>query len=225
VTPDSDREHVFSDTRPRDLPARLRNPDDTEAWGVFETRYAKRVYNVGRRNGLSHHEADELAQRVRLAVAKAVGTYDPVRCRFRTWLWGVVLRRFHEVLRLRRVRDIPPVEPPEAVSESEQSEEMNEPTEACVPPDLDALFREEERVYLVEETLKELKRAVRPIDYEIFYAKRMLDKSAKGVAEAFGKSVSNVDVITSRVQKVFEGMYRTVVFEYEHGRPPSRPSE
>jgi RNA polymerase sigma-70 factor (ECF subfamily) len=70
------------------LLARVQGPGDEEAWREFVAIYRPVVYRLARGRGLQPADADDLAQRVLIAVRRAIGTWDadPSRGRFRSWL-------------------------------------------------------------------------------------------------------------------------------------------
>jgi RNA polymerase sigma-70 factor (ECF subfamily) len=70
---------------------RLRDLGDESAWGEFAEIYTPLVRRIVRRRGLQDADAEDVAQEVLLAVAKAIErqAYDPERGPFRRWLFRV----------------------------------------------------------------------------------------------------------------------------------------
>ncbi len=67
---------------------RIQNPRDEEAWREFVAIYRPVVYRLARMRELQHADADDLSQRVVIAVQRAIGNWqlDPTKGRFRFWL-------------------------------------------------------------------------------------------------------------------------------------------
>ena len=70
------------------LLVRVRDPSDQAAWYEFVEIYRPIILRLARQKGMQETDADDVAQRVLAAVAKAVEQreHDPKRAKFRTWL-------------------------------------------------------------------------------------------------------------------------------------------
>ncbi|MGO9110832.1 MAG: RNA polymerase sigma factor [Thermoguttaceae bacterium] len=77
----------FPETR-ASLLVRIQSPQDEEAWREFAAIYRPVVYRLARKRGLQDADAEDLAQRVLIAVQRAIGNWenDPAKGRFRFWL-------------------------------------------------------------------------------------------------------------------------------------------
>jgi RNA polymerase sigma-70 factor (ECF subfamily) len=70
---------------------RVRDPADQAAWHEFVEIYRPIILRLARQKGMQEADADDVAQQVLMAVAKAVEQrgHDPKRAKFRTWLGRV----------------------------------------------------------------------------------------------------------------------------------------
>jgi RNA polymerase sigma factor (sigma-70 family) len=70
---------------------RVRDPADQPAWQEFVEIYWPVIVRLARQHGLQEADAEDVAQEILLAVAKAVEQreHDPKRAKFRTWLHRV----------------------------------------------------------------------------------------------------------------------------------------
>ncbi len=77
----------FPDTQ-ESLLARVQGRGDEAAWQDFVAIYRPVVYRLARKRGLQHADAEDLAQRVLMAVSRAIGSWeaDAARGPFRCWL-------------------------------------------------------------------------------------------------------------------------------------------
>jgi RNA polymerase sigma factor (sigma-70 family) len=90
---------------------RLRNWQDAVSWAEFYQLYFKLIYRHGRRTGLNHSEAEEVAQEVFHCVAGSIASFapQPNPGSFRRWLlnltrWRVIDYRRQEDVMAPRVR-------------------------------------------------------------------------------------------------------------------------
>jgi RNA polymerase sigma-70 factor (ECF subfamily) len=89
----------FPETR-ESLLAQLRSPENREAWDQFVLTYRPVVYRLARRRGLQDADAQDLSQRVLMAVASAIGKWEKSSesvC-FRHWLRRVARNAIINVL-------------------------------------------------------------------------------------------------------------------------------
>ncbi len=79
---------------------RVRNPADQDAWHEFVEIYWPVIHRLARRKGIQNSDADDIAQTVLLAIAKAIERreHDHQRARFRTWLDRVAQNAILNVL-------------------------------------------------------------------------------------------------------------------------------
>lgn len=77
----------FPETR-ESLLVQVRSPANREAWDEFALIYRPVVYRLARHRGLQDADAQDLAQRVLMAVAAAIGRWEKSNesMRFRHWL-------------------------------------------------------------------------------------------------------------------------------------------
>ncbi len=92
----------FDVTR-RSLVDRLRNWRDQKTWQDFFRTYAKLIYSVARKAGLTEQEAQDVVQETAITVAKRAGglNYDPAIGSFKAWLLKTTRWRIADQLRKR----------------------------------------------------------------------------------------------------------------------------
>lgn len=80
---------------------RVRDPEDQGAWCEFDAIYRPIIYRVARRQGWQDSDAQDLAQRVMMSVAKAIPSWekDPTKGGFRSWLYGIARNALITTLR------------------------------------------------------------------------------------------------------------------------------
>ena len=70
---------------------RLRNRQDADAWREFVAIYQPVILRIAKRKGLQQSDAAELAQRVFLALVRAIDRFQPdtQKGKFRSWLYRI----------------------------------------------------------------------------------------------------------------------------------------
>lgn len=199
-------------TRPS-LLARLMDPNDQDAWRIFQDRYGSAILTIARKSGLCEDEAKEVLAHTVEAVWQSFHTYDPSKsARFRNWLAGIVRNRIHEQIRQR-----PKHEP---LPEDDVLADEN----ACVPgaaiaePEAIRLLAEAEEADLDRRAWDELKRSVPCIHWQVLHELLVHGLTGKEVAERLGLSRTNVYVIKTRTKPKLERIRARLAAEDE---PPA----
>src|SRR5437879_13779948 len=92
----------FIPTR-RSLLTRLKNLDDQESWKDFFDTYARLIYSVAAKAGLTDAEAQDVVQETLIIVARKMPgfRYDPAIGSFKSWLLLITRRRIEKQLKKR----------------------------------------------------------------------------------------------------------------------------
>jgi RNA polymerase sigma-70 factor (ECF subfamily) len=80
------------------LLVKLRDPEDSSAWGLFLAIYSPLIERFCLRRGLQEADALDVSQEVLSKVARAIRSFEyrPERGRFRDWLGSIVRSRLSE---------------------------------------------------------------------------------------------------------------------------------
>ncbi|MEW6253758.1 MAG: sigma factor, partial [Planctomycetota bacterium] len=83
---------LLSTTTNTDLLRGLKDPQNQTVWQQYVDRYRPLLLGCGRRVGLSHADAEDVAQLTLTAFCTAyqAGKYDRERGRLRDWLFGIM---------------------------------------------------------------------------------------------------------------------------------------
>ena len=79
---------------------RVRNPADAHAWRTFFEIYAPLLQRWCRRIGLGEHDAEDVSQKVLVAISTAIRNfeYQPDKGKFRSWLYTAVRREIRRLV-------------------------------------------------------------------------------------------------------------------------------
>lgn len=177
-------------TRPS-LLIRVRDSQDTEAWGQFVELYGPLIHAFGRQRDLQDADASDLTQIVLQAVAGAMKRfeYDPNRGSFRGWLLQVTRNQLH--MYQTRHRRFP------TGSGDTAAHELLEQQPA--PEEDDELWNQEYQRRLFAWAAEKVRTASSAGAWQAFWLTAVEDKSAKEAADELGMSVGAVYTAKSRI--------------------------
>ena len=181
----------------RSLLSRLKHWDDQESWQDFFNTYWKLIYGVATRSGLSDSEAQDVVQDTMVAVARQMPhfKYDPALGSFKSWLFLITHRRITDHLRkeYRRVKGDAPT--PGNTARTALLERVPDPASM----DLNAIWEEEWKRWLLEAALQRVKRRVEPLHFQIFDCYVRKEWPVKEVAQSFRVTAGQVYLIKNRL--------------------------
>jgi RNA polymerase sigma-70 factor (ECF subfamily) len=196
----------FPDTR-LSLIVRLQGEPDAAAWAEFVRLYRPVVIRLARRRGLQDADADDLAQQVLLAVARAVQRWEPdaERGRFRAWL-----RRIAENCAINALTRRP------LDRGSGLTEELERLCEIPVPMGEETIeLRREYRREVFQWAAREVRAEFQSETWAAFWLTAVQGATIEEAAETLSKSVGSIYAARSRVMK----RLREKVGEWEETEP------
>jgi RNA polymerase sigma-70 factor (ECF subfamily) len=181
----------FLPTR-RSLLTRLKRWDDDCSWRRFFDLYWKLIYGTAVKAGLTDDEAQEVVQDTVVALAKTMPAfkYDPAVCSFKGWLLHLTRCRVADQFRKRR--------------RQERLGQRADPAELDQLPDpaenvLAKAWEEAWRNHLLQEATNNVRRQVRPRQFQIFDLYVLRNWPAAEVARAMRVSLAQVYLARHRI--------------------------
>lgn len=196
-------------TRPT-LLFRLRDWQDQASWDEFYRLYRNFVYGLARRGGLTHVEAEEVAQEVFVRVAETIKDFesDPARGTFRGWLAQLTRWRIADKFRT-RPRDA-------AGQPSRRSQELTDATRTIerIPDDktgtLDTASETEWQKHVLDAALGRLARRVPAKHFQVFDLYSRQGWPVMRVASELGLNPASVYLISHRLTKQLKAEVETL---------------
>lgn len=180
------------DTR-ASLLIRVRDPADQTAWYQFVEIYRPVILRLARQKGMQEADADDVAQHVLLAVAKAVEKreHDPKRAKFRTWLDRVARNAILNALTRGK---------PDRGSGDTGLHGLLQRHESREGPDSD-LVQLEYRREVFRWAAREVRPEFQPSTWDAFWLTAVEQHAVEAVARKLGKNPGAIYAARSRVMR------------------------
>lgn len=174
------------------LIARVKDPRDAQAWTEFAAIYRPVVIRLAQRRGLQDADAQDVAQKVLLAVAQAIGRWEPRPNQpFRAWLTKVARNAILNALTRR---------PPDAgTGLSAVAEQLNQVAQEDAQTTAELVL--ETRRELFRYAAEQIRDEFAPTTWDMFWKTEVNGKSVAEVAEELGRTPGAVYVARCRVMQ------------------------
>ena len=189
-------------TRPT-LLFRVRDKSDSVSWNEFHRLYRRLIYGRARRAGLSHADAEEVAQDVFKRVAATIDEFhhDPARGSFRGWLMQLTHWRITD-----KFRSLPKLPGQPASPASDTATNTGTATIERVPAaadDEDEWDREWQQ-HLLAAAIDRVSRQVKPRHFQVFDLYVRQQWPVLKVSRELGINPASVYVIGHRLTKLLK---------------------
>lgn len=190
-------------TRPS-LLYRVRNQSDGASWEEFHRLYRRLIYGRARRAGLSHPDAEEVAQDVFKRVAETIQDFehDPDRGSFRGWLMKLthwrITDKFQSLQKLAVQNSSP---------RSDRTSGAGTATidQVPAPADEEDAWDREWQEHLLAAAIDRVSRRVKPRHFQVFELFVRQNWPALKVSRQLGINPAAIYMISHRLQKQLKG--------------------
>ena len=179
---------------------RLKATINGESWQDFFNTYWELIFNVARRAGLSHADAQDVVQETIVKVHKSFDRfqYDRKRGSFKGWLRSVTRSRLAEHFKKQQKRL--PLNQPFDDSSENPTAEVADPKGLA----LERIWDEEWQKNLIQTALTRLKRTVSPKQFQIFKCYCIDEWTVSEICKALNVNAAQVYMAKQRVGKLFK---------------------
>lgn len=184
-------------TRPT-LLFRVREWQDGASWAEFHRLYRRLIYGRARRAGLSHADAEDVAQDVFTCVAESISEFDadPARGSFRGWLMQITRWRIAD--KFEALGKQPARSPAKAADASLRTATIER---VAAPAADDDEWDREWQEHLLAAALERMARQVKPRHFQVFQLYVREQWPVLKVAAELGINPASVYVIGHRLTK------------------------
>lgn len=172
---------------------KLKDRANQQAWHEFTELYRPVILRLAYRKGMQHDDAEDLAQQVLIAVARAIDRFEPDRnrARFRTWLHTIARNLIINALRRG---------PPDRATGDSAMHRLLQQRPADDDPDSELL-----RIEFQREVFRRAARQIRdefhPQTWSAFWGTAVEGREVEQVARELNKSSGAVYAARSRVMR------------------------
>lgn len=168
----------------------IRDPQNHEQWAEFVELYAPVIESMARKRGLQQADAEDVLQRVMLAVSQALAKrpHDTARAKFRTWLKRVAENAILNAITRRK---------PDQGGGGSLHAQLLADHEASDADSL--LFRQERQERVFQMAAERIRTEFAAETWTAFWSTAVEGQSPETVAESLGKNVGSIYAARSRV--------------------------
>lgn len=172
---------------------RVKDPADAAAWSAFLEIYRPVLYRLARSRGLQDADADDLAQQVFVAIARAVENWTPAADGppFRAWLYRIAHNEILKAITRRK---------PDAAAGSSSVQEMLQ----AIPlreTNASAELQRESRFEAFRWASEEVRHEFSAVTWDMFWHSTVEDQAVDDVARTHGRTKGAVYLARYRVMK------------------------
>ena len=178
------------------LLARIRDPQDSEAWKEFIDFYKNYIYVIVRSMNIKPHDADDILQQVTLKLWKNLPNHlhDPEKGRFRAWVSTVTKNTVISFIKKQQTRA--------DKMDQAQKEEENTYLKGIKLPEIDNIAQKEWQVFVTNTALENLEDRFTVQAIQAFRM-NIAGTSPEDIAKEIGVSRDSVYKYISRVKVRF----------------------
>jgi RNA polymerase sigma factor (sigma-70 family) len=145
---------------------RLKDLDDQDSWQEFYNAYARLIYGVALKAGLSDVEAQEALQQTMIGVARNIGEfeYDRKKGTFKSWLLHAARWKINDQLRRRREGASRFQRGRDQTARTATIERVPDPAGSA----LESIWEEEWEKQILDSAMERVKRQVKAKQYQMF---------------------------------------------------------
>ncbi len=182
---------------------RARNRDDQDAWGEFVVVYQRFIYHVLNRMNVSENDFDDIVQEVLVRLWEKLGTYDPEKARFRSWLSFVIRNIVLNYIKKNNIR---------IEKMAQLADESKESTRS--QSEIDKMIEREWKLHISNLAMQTIKELFSGKAMEVF-SLSLQGLDSEDISRHLNIARDSVKVLKSRVKNRYMSEVKRLINEYE----------
>ncbi|MEM7785510.1 MAG: sigma-70 family RNA polymerase sigma factor [Planctomycetota bacterium] len=190
------------------LIARMKGPDDADAWKEFEKLYRPVIFRTARAKGLQYADSVDLVQQVLISIANAIGSYELHESGppFRHWLSRIARNAILKALTR---------QPKDRGTGGTQFLEVLAELQSTNEDETEFLIHQELQREIFAQAARKVRQAVSPETWLAFEFTAIQNQPIESVARRIHLSVGNVYAARSRVMKKLKEAVKVIQSDFE----------